>query len=203
VALSDSIPSGYKGALLLLVLLPLRGPALEDPNPDALDLPPVMARVNGRVIGNAEVEARIAQVRSMDPDRFSRMSREQKQRAVGRVVNDLVIRAVELEEAAAQGVSASEAETDALFRAEARASGGERAFGAALREAGSSAAEWKRQMRDVLSIRRIEARALGASPPPRARAEWIAGLRNRDKVWLWSSCRQRRYYPGKKGKTNA
>jgi hypothetical protein len=181
VALSHSISRGRSGALLLLVLLPLR--ALTD---HALQLPPVLARVNERVIGNAEVEARIAQIRSMDPDRFSRMSSEEKRRAVSRVVNDLVVQAVELEEAATQGVSASVAEADALFRAEARANGGEEAFGAALREAGSSAAEWKRQMRDVLSIRRIEARALGTSPPSRARAEWIAGLRSRDKVWLWN-----------------
>lgn len=174
-------------ALLFLVLLPGSVRTQEvSAGPNSLGLPTVVARVNQRVIYRADVEARVAQVRSMDPGRFSRMGEEEQRKALGRLVNDLVIQALELDEAARRGVAASVEEVEGLFSAEARNFGGEQAFVAGLRQAGSTAGEWKRQMREVLSIRRIEKLSLGTSPAAGARAGWIAALRERARVRMWN-----------------
>ena len=145
-------------------------------------MPPVVARVNGRPIPRDEVDLRIAQSRSMDPDRFDHMSPEESSQALRRLLNSLVLRTLELQEAERRHIAIAEADVEKLFEAEASRHGGLAAFKRALAAAQSSPAEWKREMRQTLAIRKLESEVLRT---PADRDQWLRELKNRAVIWVW------------------
>ncbi|MEK7206954.1 MAG: SurA N-terminal domain-containing protein [Pseudomonadota bacterium] len=75
-------------------------------------LPEVVARVNDVTITRLQFEARIAQSRSMNPELFDAMAPEQKTRAVVRVLNAMVLRELEVQEARRKGIAVPEKEVE-------------------------------------------------------------------------------------------
>src|SRR6266536_2047778 len=80
--------------------------------------PPVVAIINGETITRATLERRIAQSRSMAPERFDHMSAEEKKRAITRVITVAAMRELEYQQALKQGIVAGEQDVEELYAQE-------------------------------------------------------------------------------------
>lgn len=159
----------------------------------AEDLPPVVAIVNDHRITRQDLERRMAQSRSMDPERFDAMSAPAKTRALMRVLDACVVQEVEYQEALAQAVQAPHADVSEALEKVRRAFPDEEAFRRSLSAAEISADEWREEMKRSLMISRLEmkvAAGLPASEWRKQRPEWIEGLRNKYRTWVWLPGRQ-------------
>ncbi len=169
--------------MLLLLWITLASVA-----PAESDLPPVVAVVNGHKITRQDLERRMAQSRSMDPERFDAMSEAAKKKAMARVLNACVVQEVEYQEALGQGVHVPDEEVSEALEKVRRAFPDEQAFRLSLSAARISLDEWREEMKRTLVISRLEMRVsagLPASEWRQKRPEWIQGLGHKHRVWVW------------------
>ncbi len=151
--------------------------------------PPVVAVVNGHEITRQDLERRMAQSRSMDPERFDAMSEAAKKKALARVLNACVVQEVEYQEAVGQGIRVPDEEVSEALEKVRRAFPDEKAFRQSLSEAHISVDEWREEMKRSLIISRLEMKVsagLPASEWRSQRPDWMRGLRNKYAIWIWS-----------------
>ncbi|MCC7243136.1 MAG: SurA N-terminal domain-containing protein, partial [Acidobacteria bacterium] len=91
------------------------------------DLPAIVARINGTAVTRAQFEARLAQSRSMNPERFDHMTAVERNQAMLRTLNSIVVREIEVQEARKRGITVADEELEPLLHeleTQARTSGG-------------------------------------------------------------------------------
>lgn len=118
--------------------------------------PEVMARVNGVVISRAQFETRLAQSRSMNPELFDRMKPDEKTRAMVRVLNGMIQREIETQEARRRGITASEEEVERLLSDLETTYTNKGGLKQALAEFRITLEQWKEETRRNLLIRKLE-----------------------------------------------
>lgn len=118
--------------------------------------PDVVARINGAVITRAQFETRIAQSRSMNPKLFDAMAPEERTRAIVRVLNAMVLRELEVQEARWKGIvvheMAVERQLSELELTHANKGGLKQAF----TDFQITQDQWKEETRRNLVIRKLE-----------------------------------------------
>lgn len=179
-------------AVLLLVAL-AAGPSGQTRAGQVPDLPETVARVNGVAIARGELEARLVQSRSMNPERFDRMADAERASAMARTLDDMIVREVQVQEARRRGLIVADGEMAAdleALAAMARTRGG---LDRLLAEYGITLDQWKEETRRNLLIRKLEraeAASLSAEDrdrqwPARRRA-WLRGLVEAADIWRWT-----------------
>jgi parvulin-like peptidyl-prolyl isomerase len=180
--------------VLLAALVGLTAGASEQAGIDILaSVPAVVARVNGVAITRAALEARLAQSRSMNPDRFDRMTDAERHDALVRTLDDMIVREVQVHAARQRGLTVADEELTADLEdlaALARTRGG---MDRLLAEYGITLEQWKEETRRNLLIRKLEGAEAAAIPPPdRARLwpgrrrAWLRGLIETADIWRWT-----------------
>ncbi len=152
----------------------------------ASGLPPVVAVVNGREITSRELERRVAQSRSMDPERFDGMSESAKNRAVARVLNAIILQELEYQEALRQGIEVSDGEVNRALHKARRSFPSDAAFRAFLSSGRITVGEWREEMKRALMIARLEAKISAGEPASQwasRRPVWIQSLRTKARIW--------------------
>lgn len=137
-----------------LLLAGLTGVAPADDK--TLDLPEVVARINGTSITRAQFEARLAQSRSMNPERYDSMTAEDRNQAMLRTLNSIVLREIEVQEATKHGIKVSDKELERDLndlKAHARTRGGLEKL---LAEYRITLDQWKEEARRNLLIQKLE-----------------------------------------------
>lgn len=141
--------------LFLLAAIFLPGLAAQggEPAPPFLD---VVARVNGVAITHAQFEARIAQSRSMNPKLFDAMAPEQKTRAIVRVLNAMVLRELEVQEAQHKGITVPEKEVEQQLSELELTYANKGGLKQALADFQITLDQWKKETRRNLLIHKLE-----------------------------------------------
>lgn len=120
------------------------------------DLPAIVARINGTAVTRAQFEARLAQSRSMNPERFDHMTAVERNRAMLRTLNSIVVREIEVQEARKRGITVADEELEPLLHeleTQARTSGGMEKL---LAEFSTTLDEWTEETRRNLLIQKLE-----------------------------------------------
>ncbi|OGI40839.1 MAG: hypothetical protein A2V91_06350 [Candidatus Muproteobacteria bacterium RBG_16_64_10] len=127
-------------------------------------LPEVVARVNNTAITRAELETRLAQSRSMNPALFDTMPPPERQRATLRVLNDMVIRELEVQEARRRGFAVADAEIERELAGLRQRFPDEAALVKNLAEHKITLAQWREETRRNLLIAKLEQTILAGIP---------------------------------------
>lgn len=127
-------------------------------------LPEVVARVNDVAITGAQLEARIAQSRSMNPALFDAMGPEEKTRAIVRALNGMIQRELEVQEARRRGITVSGEEVDRGLAELEAAYANKGGFKQALADFQITPGQWKEETRRNLLIRKLEESQLSRIP---------------------------------------
>ena len=154
----------------------------------ASDLPPVVAVVNGRKITRRDLERRVAQSRSMDPEGFDRMSESVRQRALARVLRACIVRELEYQEALRRGVRVRDERVRLALDTARRRYPSQDAFRRSLLQGQITVGQWRQEMKRTLMISGLEERISAGLPAPewaKQRPLWLQGLRNRARIWVW------------------
>ncbi len=139
--------------LLVLMLFGLPARGVESP----AAFPEIVATVNEASIGRAQFEARIAQSRSMNPQLFDAMPPEERSRAIVRVLNAMVLRELQVQEAQRRGLVVEAAEVDRQLRELERAYANKGGVPKALAEFRITLNEWREETRRNVLVRKFEA----------------------------------------------
>lgn len=143
------------GHLIALALAALRlgvGPA----EAQVPDLPDIVARINGTSITRAQFDARLAQSRSMNPERYDAMTPAERDQAMLRTLNSMVVREIEVQEAERRGLVVGDDEIEGDLRGlteMARTRGG---VDGLLAEYRITLDQWKEEARRTLLIQKLE-----------------------------------------------
>lgn len=127
-------------------------------------LPEVVARVNDVAITRAQLEVRIAQSRSMNPALFDAMGEEEKTRAIVRVLNGMIQRELEVQEAHRQGVTVSGEEVDRELAGLETFYANKGGLKQALADFKITPGQWKEETRRNLLIQKLEESQLSRLP---------------------------------------
>lgn len=128
------------------------------------ELPDPVARVGESSISKAELLARMAQSRAMDPERYDKMDDAARRCAAGRALDDMVRREVLAREAARLGVQLRSAPDDPEDVEDE----------ATLRAAGITPEQWREELATNRLIEVLEERARGELPVADADvARWL------------------------------
>jgi hypothetical protein len=128
------------------------------------DLPEVVARINDAVITRQALRARLAQSRSMNPQRFDAADAGARQQAMQRVLNDMVLRELEVQEARRRGFSVADAEVERELDALRRRYPDEAALTQSMAEHQITLAQWREETRRNLLIAKLEQTILAGIP---------------------------------------
>lgn len=79
---------------------------------DLKELPKIVAKINSAEITRMELEARISQSKSMNPELFDAMNSKQRKQAIVRVLNNMIIRELLIQQAKKQGVTVEDNEIE-------------------------------------------------------------------------------------------
>ena len=189
---SQSVPVAFP--MLLVALVGLTSGASEQAGVEASpDVPAIVARVNIVAITRAVLEARLAQSRSMNPERFDRMTDAERHDALVRTLDDMIMREVQVQAARQRGLTVADEELAADLEdlaALARARGG---MDRLLAEYGITLEQWKEETRRNLLIRKLERAEAATIPPPdrerlwpSRRRAWLRGLIEAADIWRWT-----------------
>lgn len=126
--------------------------------------PEQMARVNDVVITRVQFESRLAQSRSMNPALFDHMPPDEKSRAMLRVLNGMIQRELEVQEARRRGVTAAEQEVARLLADLEATYANKGGFKQALTEFQITLEQWKEETRRNLLIQQLEQSEYSAIP---------------------------------------
>ncbi len=155
---------------------PAQGRQEEQTAPGA---PPVVATVNGHPITRKDLERRIAQSRSMDPERFANMSVSEREKAIARLLRARIVQELEYQEAVRRGIEAPEREVSLALAQARRAYSSDEDFEKSLLAASITVAEWREEMKKSLMIRKLE-----ESVGDREKTAWIKSLWDRSRIWM-------------------
>lgn len=145
----------WRKFLWLVVCLPAAVLGGEQPLPG--EFPGIVARVNDATITRGQFEARIAQSRSMNPALFDAMDAEEKEHAMVRVLNGMIQRELEVQEARRLKMAVPEAEVNRAFTALETVYSNKGGLRQALADFNITLEQWKEETRRNLLIERLEA----------------------------------------------
>lgn len=148
--------------LLLLFTLLLPGVAAAETTPAML--PEIVARINDVAVTRAQFETRLAQSRSMNPSLFDAMGAEEKARAMVRVLNGMIQRELEVQEARQQGITAPESEVEHQLAELEVAYANKGGLKQVLADFRITLEQWKKETRENFLIERLEAAQRGRIP---------------------------------------
>ncbi len=120
------------------------------------DLPTIVARINGTVITRAQLEARLTQSRSMNPERFDDMTTAERRRAMLRTLDSIVVREIEVQEAEKRGITVADEELDRDLNELKALAGTRGGLETLLAEYGTTLDEWMAETRRNHMIRELE-----------------------------------------------
>lgn len=118
--------------------------------------PDIVARINEAAITRAQFETRIAQSRSMNPKLFDAMAPEERTRAIVRVLNAMVLRELEVQEARRKGIVVPEKAVKRQLSELEVTYANKGGLKQALTEFRITQDQWKEEMRRNLIIRSLE-----------------------------------------------
>ena len=121
------------------------------------EFPEIVARVNDVAITRAQFEVRIAQSRSMNPVLFDAMGAEEKTRAIVRVLNGMIQRELEVQEAHRQGMAIPESEVERRLAELETAYANKGGLKQALADFQITLEQWKKETRENFLIEKLEA----------------------------------------------
>jgi SurA N-terminal domain len=155
--------------------------------------PEVVARVNGVAIARGAFESRLAQSRSMNPERFDRMTGAERRDAMTRTLNAMILREVQAQEARRRGLAVTDEEMTRDLEELAALASGRGGQDRLLSEYGITLAQWKEETRRNLLIRKLERAEAAALPAPdrdrlwqARRREWLRSLVEAADIWHWT-----------------
>ena len=123
---------------------------------EAINVPEVVATVNGFKITGEDLEGRIAQSRAMDPARFDAMDLEKRKKAIIRTVNNMVVREVVYQEAVKRKIVVTDKEVDLRLADLKRKFPSEEVFKKTFADANMSIPSWKRETKKNLMATKLE-----------------------------------------------
>lgn len=123
---------------------------------DSLHIPDVAATVNGHNITREELEGRMTQSRTMDPERFDAMDLEQRKKAVVRTIDSMVLRELISQEAVKRKVVVTDEEVNLNLESLKRQFPSEEAFEKAFADARITITAWKEENRKNLMAMKLE-----------------------------------------------
>lgn len=118
--------------------------------------PDVLARINSVEITRAQFEVRIAQSRSMNPKLFDAMAPEEKNRAIVRVLNAMILRDLEVQEARRRGMKVAEKEVERQREELEQTYSRKGGLQQALADFQITLEQWKEEARRSLLISKLE-----------------------------------------------
>ncbi len=174
--MTKEVPAMFMALYALLLL--------QSPAGETAGMPEVVAVVNGTRITRMELERRIAQSRSMDEERFDKMTPEARRRALARLLNARIVQELEYEDALKRGIRVADREVDSALQTAKQHFPSQAAFERSLKEGQISLPEWKTEMKRSLAVRNLEDK-LAAESPGWRREEWIKVLLRQADIWVW------------------
>lgn len=120
--------------------------------------------MNDVAITRAQFETRLAQSRSMNPSLFDAMGAEEKAHAMVRVLNGMIQRELEVQEARRQGITAPESEVERRLAELEAAYANKGGLKQALADYKITLEQWKKETRENFLIERLEASQRGRIP---------------------------------------
>lgn len=159
---------------------------------EAIQIPDVVAVVNGTNITRQDLERRMAQSRSMNPERFDAMGIEERKKAIIRTIDNMVMREVTYQEAVREGIVVTDEEVEMGLDDLKRRFQSEDAFQKAFADANITIPAWKKETRKNMMGMKLEglmAAKLKISDSEwqqQQRPAWERGLLTNAKVWKWS-----------------
>lgn len=136
--------------LSFLILFPLLLVTSEPPFPE------VLAKINGVPITRQHFEERLAQSRSMNPSLFDSLDYKEKERAIFRVLNAMILRELEYQESVHQKIVVEEEEVEKEFLSLQKRYRTEDDLATALKQFKMTEVKWKEEMRKTIAIRKLE-----------------------------------------------
>jgi len=127
-------------------------------------LPEVVARINNTAITRAELLTRLEQSRSMSPQRFDAADAPARERALQRVLNDMILRELEVQEARRRGFAVDNSEVERELAGLRRRYPDEAALMRNLTEYKITLAQWREETRRNLLIVKLEQSILAGIP---------------------------------------
>ncbi len=141
--------------LLLLSALLLPGVAAAETTPATL--PEIVARINDVAVTRAQFETRLTQSRAMNPALFDAMGAEEKAHAVVRVLNGMIQRELEVQEAHRRKMAVPETEVEWALAELETVYSNKGGLKQALTDFNITLEQWKEETRRNLLIERLEA----------------------------------------------
>ena len=162
---------------ILIALLPAISTAEK-----AIQIPDVVAVVNGTNITKQDIERRMAQSRSMNPERFDAMGLEERKKAIIRTTDNMVMREVIYQEAVTRGIVVTDKEVEMGLDDLKRRFPSEEAFQEAFADANITIPAWKEETRkNMMGVKLEELMAAKLKI-----SDWKRGLLTNATVWKWS-----------------
>jgi len=149
---------------------------------EAIQIPDVVAVVNGTNITKQDIERRMAQSRSMNPERFDAMGLEERKKAIIRTTGNMVMREVIYQEAVRRGIVVTDKEVEMGLDDLKRRFPSEEAFEKSLADANITIPAWKEETRKSMMEMKLE----GLMAAKLKISDWKRGLLTNATVWKWS-----------------
>jgi len=144
--------------LFLFVGLLWEGTACAQEKRQAADPSEILATVNGEKIMRGEVEHRMEQAFSMNPEAAVKMDEKQRQELRVQMLNRLVENRLILQEAIREGIQVSDEEAGRLLKNLRRQFSSDQAMEELLKKGKTSIAERKKDDREFMMTRKLEAK---------------------------------------------
>lgn len=122
----------------------------------AQPFPDIVARINGVEVTRAQFEARIAQSRSMNPKLFDAMAPGEQTRAIVRVLNAMVLRELEVQEARRKKIAVPEKDVERQLSELELTYANKGGLKQALADFQITLDQWKEETRRNLLIHKLE-----------------------------------------------
>ena len=149
-SLIPPVPPLEKGGILQ------KGEGVED----AIKIPDVVATINGTVITKQELEGRMAQTRSVNPEGFDAMGLEERKKAIIQTIDSMILREIIYQEAVRKGIVITDEEVDLNLDSIKRQFPSEDAFEKALADANVTMPAWKEETKKNLTAVKLEEMAV-------------------------------------------
>jgi len=121
------------------------------------DFPEIVARIDDVTITRSQFETRLAQSRSMNPALFDAMRPGEKARAIVRVLNGMIQRELEVQEARRRKLTVSEEEADRALAELETVYASKGGLKQALADFQITLEQWKKETRENFLIEKLEA----------------------------------------------
>lgn len=131
-----------------------------DESAPAIKIPDVVATISGTVITKQELEGRMAQSRSVNPEGFDAMGLEERKKAIIQTVDSMILREIIYQEAVRKGIVVTDEEVDLNLDSIKRQFPSEDAFGKALADANVTMPAWKEETKKNLTAVKLEEMAV-------------------------------------------